>query len=296
MTELVLLRPWWLAALPLLALLGLLSWRRGAHAGGWQKIMPPVMLEAMQKLGHLDRGTSAARLSCLFAAAVLAAGLSGPSVPRQDAPVLAGSGAILIALDMSRSISEGPALADAQVAAAQVLAAANGRPAGLILFNGEAYDIAARTLDPSTLETQIAVLSPETMPGQGSRPAAAFALARDMLSKSPDSDLVLITDGGGIDTATITEAERLTGSGVRILVLTVSGSAGPTVPPDALEKLEIYAIIAAADAPEPVLQKLSAPSLGRTDPVAASLRFLDLGPFLCILAMFPLLSLFRRAA
>lgn len=294
MNEIILLRPWWLAALPLVILIGLWSRHRRPQAGGWQDVMPAPMLNAMQTLGHLQAQTGRSGLSCLLAAALLAAGLAGPAVPRSDAPVLAGSGAILIAIDMSRSVTASPALADAQAAAARVLSAANTRSVGLILFDGEAYDVAAPTMDPSTLETQIAVLGPETMPGGGSRPAAALALARQMLSDVPDGDLVLITDGGGIDAAAASEAERLTGSGARLVLLTLSGFSGPALPPDAFESVSGISVSAPAVAPEPVLRQLSNAGTSRRDRTLTALRFLDLGPFVCVLALIPLLALFRR--
>ena len=52
MSEFALLRPWWLAAVPLLAALALWTWRRGPDAGGWEQIMPAPMLLA-------PRGSSA---------------------------------------------------------------------------------------------------------------------------------------------------------------------------------------------------------------------------------------------
>jgi len=296
MTEFTLLRPCWLAALPLLALLAFQSWRRGPHGGGWAQVMPAAMLGAMRSLGHLNGGNDRSGLYCLAAAALLAAGLAGPALPRNDAPVLAGSGAILIAIDMSRSVAESAALADAQAAAAQILRAANGRAVGLILYDGEAYDIAAPTEDPATLETQIAVLGPETMPGKGSRPAAALALARKMLTGVRDADLVLISDGGGIDGAAIAEARRLTGSGVRLMLLTLSGSARPAAASDAFDRLDGVSASAAALAPEPVLRRLSAISAKRMDRTLTALRFRDLGPFLAALALIPVLFLFRRTA
>lgn len=294
MSEFTLLRPWWLAVLPILILLALWSWRRGGGAGGWEKVMSAPMLEAMRSLGHLHVGNDRSGLSCLLAAGFVATGLAGPAVPRDDAPVLAGSGAMLIAIDMSRSVSESPALADAQAAAAQILRAANGRAIGLILYGGEAYDIAAPTEDPATLETQIAVLGPDIMPGEGSRPAAALALAREMLSGVPDADLVLISDGGGIDAAAAAEAERLTDGGVRLSLLTLSGSVGPPVAVDAFAGLGDMTASATARDPEPVLRRISAAGALRGDRAVTAFRFRDLGPFVAALALIPVLGLFRR--
>ena len=294
MSGLIVLRPWWLTAIPLLALIALWLWRRGPDAGGWERVMPPAMLAAMQTLGHL-RGTGVrAGIAPLVAAALLSFGLCGPAVPRADAPLIASDGAILIAIDMSPSVAKSPALADAQAAAAEVLAAAAGRPVGLLLYSGEAYDVAAPTADPATLETQIAVLGTDTMPSGGSRPATAIALARQMFQGSRDADLVLISDGGGVDEAARAEAQRLVGDGIRLSVLTLAGAAGGPSTPDALEALGSAS--APARAPAPVLRRLSRTGTLDRDPALAALEFWDFGPFVAALAIFPLLSLFRRRA
>ncbi|QIB33687.1 vWA domain-containing protein [Ancylobacter pratisalsi] len=294
MNELVLLRPWWLAALPLLLALAIWQWRRGPHAGGWSRVMPPAMFAAMRALGHLQAGTRGQSVALLASATLLSLGLCGPAVPRADAPVLAGSGAILIALDMSPSVAESPALADAQAAAADLLTAAAGRPVGMLLYSGEAYEVAAPTADPATLESQIAVLGRDTMPGSGSRPASALALARRMLHASRDADLVLISDGGGVDDAARAEAERLAGDGVRLSVLTLTGPAGGSADAAALEALGSLA--APARTPSAVLRRLSQRGTLARDPALSTLAFLDLGPYLAALAGLPLLSLFRRRA
>lgn len=294
MSDLVLLRPWWLLALPLLAILALWRWQQGPAGGGWERVMPPVMVEAMRALGHLGGGARRQGVALLASAFLLSLGLCGPAVPRADAPVLAGSGAVVIALDMSPSVTEGPALADAQAAAAALLTAVSGRPVGMLLYSGEAYEVAAPTSDPATLESQIAVLARDTMPSGGSRPASALALARQMLRASPDADLVLISDGGGVDGAAQAEAERLAGDGVRLSVLTLTGSAGGVSDPAALEALASLA--APARAPSPVLARLAQRGALERDPALSTLAYLDLGPCLAVLAGLPLLGLFRRRA
>ncbi|MGA0563794.1 VWA domain-containing protein [Ancylobacter sp. VNQ12] len=294
MSTLILLRPWWLATLPLLAVLALWLLRREPAAGGWQRVMPPAMLAAMRTLGHLGGEDGRRGLVALTTAGLVGLGLCGPAVPRADAPLLAGSGAILIAIDMSPSVARGPAIADAQAAAAGVLGAAGGRPVGLVLYAGEAYEVAAPTADPATLESQIAVLGTDTMPGGGSRPAAALALARQMLQGSVDADLVLISDGGGVDDAARVETERLAGEGIRLSVLTLAGAAGGKTDIRALETLGSAA--APARSPDAVFRRLSRGGTLERDPALTALQFRDLGPFLAALGIIPLLSLFRRRA
>ncbi len=293
MSDLVLLRPWWLATLPLLALIALWLWRRGPDAGEWEQVMPPAMAAAMRTLGHLGSKSGHGGLAALAAAGLVSLGLTGPAVPRTDAPLLAGSGAILIVLDMSPSVARSPALADAQAAAAGVLGAAGGRPVGLMLYSGEAYEVAAPTADPATLESQIAVLGPDTMPGGGSRPAAALALARQMLAGSGGADVVLISDGGGVDDATRAEAERLAAEGIGLSVLTLDGAEGGKVDVGALDAL---GAAAPARSPDAVFRRLSRTGGIERDPALTALQFRDLGPFLAGFAALPLLSLFRRRA
>lgn len=294
MSSLILLRPWWLAALLVALGLSLLLRRTGRSAGGWEQVMSPAMLKAMRRLGHLNPGGARSGLAALAAACLLVIGLSGPAVPRADAPLIAGTGSILIAIDLSPSVSEGPALADAKAAAASVLSAADGRPVGLILYAGEAYAIAAPTADPAVLESDIAVLGPDTMPAGGSRPAAALALARQMLTGARPADLVLVSDGGGIDAQATTEAGRLRAEGIGLLVLTLDAAAGGPVDRDALVALSDAA--APARSPDRVVDRLAAAGTRDRDEAFTALHVHDLGPFVAALALVPMLALFRRRA
>lgn len=298
MGGMILLRPWWLAAL--VPLLALTAWtlRRRPDAGGWQRVMPPPMLAAMQALGHL--GGLPARWHGLLAPAGLLAlvlGLAGPALPRAGAPVLAQTDAAVIAIDLSPSVATGPALAEAQWAAAGLVQGLAGRPVGLILYGGEAFAAAAPTADGETLETLIAVLDAETVPAPGSRPAAALGLAGQMLDGLRRADLVLISDGGGVDTQAETEADRLSQQGVRISALQLSASApgAPAAAPDALGRLIRGggAVMAAVD-PRPLAARLDSSGASARDPALTALQYRDLGRFIAALAALPLLFMLRR--
>lgn len=288
----ILLRPLWLLALPALAVLALAIWRRGPDAGGWQAVLPVHMRAGLAALGQLGAGAGPLRFLPLAGAAALVAGLAGPAMPRPDTPVLAQSDAVVIAMDMSPSVARGAALQDAQAGAAGLLAGLAGRPVGLILYAGEAYAVAAPTGDPATLETQIAVLDPDTMPDEGSRPAAALALAGQMLRGLRRADLVLVSDGGGFDRAALAEAGRLRDAGVRISALTVAGD-----PPSDGAALRALADgpVARFDDLGPVLRALAASGVTR-DPAMRALQYRDLGPWLVALALICLLPQFRRLA
>ena len=97
MGGLILLRPWWLLALLPVATLAFWSWRRAPDAGGWQSVMSPPMLAAMQALGQLGgRPAGWQRWLAPAALAVMVLGLAGPALPRRDAPLLAQTDAVVI--------------------------------------------------------------------------------------------------------------------------------------------------------------------------------------------------------
>ncbi|WP_237168757.1 VWA domain-containing protein, partial [Paracoccus shandongensis] len=237
MDGLILLRPLWLLAwLPLAGLVAL-RLTRLPDAGGWERVMPRDMLRAMQALGALGgRQPLWQRLLPPGALAALILGLAGPALPRRDAPVLAQADAVVLAVDLSPSVAQGAGLDQAKLAAAGLAQALSGRPVGLILYGGEAFTASAPTLDIGTLQTQIGVLDAETMPGKGSRPAAAIGMAAQMLAGLPRADLVLISDGDGVDRQAVAEADRLAAQGAQISALRLDGRApgAPAAPTDAL--------------------------------------------------------------
>ncbi|MDP5306614.1 VWA domain-containing protein [Paracoccus spongiarum] len=298
MDGLILLRPWWLAGLVPLAALLIWSRRRLPDAGGWQAVMPRDMLAAMVALGALggrpprwQRGLAPAAI------ALLLLGLAGPALPRPDAPLLAQTDAVVLAIDLSPSVAQGPALAEARLAAAGLLQGLAGRPVGLILYSGEAYAIAAPTTDTAVLETQIGVLDAETMPAPGSRAAAGLGQAAALLAGLRRADLVLISDGGGVDAAAVAEADRLDRQGVRISALRLDepAPAAPPVPHDALDRLVRGggAVLPAAEMRQ-MATRLRRSGASLRDPALVALRFRDLGPFLAALAGLPLLVMLRR--
>jgi len=286
----ILLRPWWLLALPALALLVWAVQRRGPDAGGWQAVLSPQMLAGLAALGRIRAEPGWVRLLPLAGAVALVLGLAGPAVPRRDAPVLAQNDAVVIAMDMSASVIRA-GLGDAQAAAAQVMAGLAGRPVGLILYAGEAYVASAPTADPRVLESLIAVLDQDTMPDRSSSPSAALALAGQMLSGLSRADLILISDGGGVDAAAVGEAERLRERGVRVQALSVAGD--PEADAAALERIAVRVLPGVEAAP--IVASLSRSAVSR-DPAAVAMQYRDLGPWLAALALLPLLWKFRRQA
>lgn len=304
MTGFVLLRPWWLLALLPAAGLALWLWRRRA-AGEWAAVIDPELLAAMRRLGHLSAGgADVAPFFACASAGLIAVALAGPATPRAATDTFERLDPIVLMLDLSPSVASGPALAELQAAAAQVLQSAGGRPVGIMVYAADGYIASAPTSDAASLQGTIAVLSAETMPVAGSRPDIALAEARDIFAGATEgadpggADFILISDGGGADRAR-DEARRLADEGARVstLALAPQTPGGPEPDPDTLAELARIGggATAPARAPRPVLERIEAARISRiARSDEAELVFRDLGPWLLGLAGLPALALFRR--
>ena len=301
--SLVLLRPWWLLALLPVAGLALWLWRHRA-AGEWAAVIDPPLLAAMRRLGHLRAGgTDPSPFLACAAAALFSVALAGPAVPRAGGGGFERLDPIVLLLDLSPSVASGPALADLQAAAAQILQSAGARPVGMMVYAADGFVASAPTSDAASLQGLLAVLSPDIMPIAGSRPDIALAEARDIFGAASHADpagadFIVISDGGGADRA-LDEARRLASEGARVstLALAPETPGAPLPNPDALAELARVGggTAAPARAPRPVLAAIEAARIARiarSDDAARVFR--DLGPWLLALAAFPALALFRR--
>ncbi|MGP3697961.1 VWA domain-containing protein [Rhodobacter sp. NSM] len=306
--SILLLRPLWLALLLPIALLALIVWRRRA-AGTWERIVAPLLLERMRGMGYVAPadGRWLGMLPFLVAA-VLVAGLAGPARLRQGALAYDRMDPIILILDMSPSVAATAQLADAQAAAALVLQTAGGRPVGLMLYASDAYVASAPTSDAASLESLVAVLGPETMPVEGSRPDIALSFARELFAADgaaglAGADLIVISDGGGVNARAWEEARRLDEAGARVWALELSRGGLPEgMPPPAADALSGLAKagggdLAPAREPRPLLARMGA---ARARAIARSSQAPDVlddfGRLLVLLALAPALLLFRRPA
>lgn len=302
--EIWLLRPWWLAALPVLLVLAFLLVRQRGGVGGWSGVVDASILPALEALGHVVYPASKKQgFIPLAVIGVLVLALAGPAVRNDRAPAFQNLDAVMLVMDMSPSVARGGNLDDAQAAAARILQNLGGRPVGLIVYAGEPFLVSATTSDASTLESPIAVLGPDTMPAVGSRPDRALAMARDLFAQAGiiGGDVVLISDGGGLATTAFREAGRILDDGGKLSTIFVPpGNMITGMPsPDraGLEKLAETGggIFAQAGSSGPVSAMLERGSqINRAPTELVMLLFMDFGRYLLILAMIPAVLLFRR--
>lgn len=303
---LALLRPWWLLGLPLAAAVAFAAVRQAGGLGDWRRAVDAHLLDALARRGAVVAGKGRGALVAAITASLIALALLGPASERSDASGFRNLDTVILALDLSRSVAESPEFRDAKIAALAAAEAAGTRQVAVIAFAGDAYLVAPPTTDRKGLETTLFALDGQTVPDLGSAPARALGLARKTLKDSGavGCDVVLISDGGGIDDGARGEASGLAADGHALHALYVTPKTVTGAPPgpkqsgrpelDALATLG-GGVSAPVGEPQAVEERLARRPAERLGPGAyASLVWFDYGRWLLVLAAFPALLLFRR--
>jgi Ca-activated chloride channel family protein len=305
LSEFIFLRPWWLVVPPLLLVLGFALRQRG-NGGDWMRAIDPPLLRALERRGAFKgRGTGHPRFPIwLIVAAIIALALAGPAIRIKAGDSFRNIDGVIIALDISKSMIDSGALTEGQIAATQLIdnSAAN-QQVGLVLFAGDAYLGSPFSNDRQMLHPLLGGDLANIIAEQGSAPTRAMALAQIMFSDTAmiGGDLVLVTDGGGIDSAAIDAARALLKAGRRVNVLFVSlEQSDPDIPlPDKAAATRLAAegggILADATNLSPLISALDATLARKLENNGYSpLAWLDFGRYMLILAAAPFLILFGR--
>ncbi len=294
MNDLVLLRPLWLIALPVLVVLGVWLMRRPARLGAWAGAVDPGLMAAMARIGRVPEAqTGRAVLWPLAAAGCVAVALAGPAIPRRDAPAFRNLDGVVLVMDLSPSMEEDGQLEALITAARVVLARLGSRPAGLVVYAGDAFLAAPLTTDTRQLGLTVALLEADMITDPGSRPGRGLAEAIALLQAAEivAGDVVLFTDGGGIDAETEARAGDLPGIGARLWALSVGAPSADLTRLAALGGGGAYAATEAAALTDEMARG-RAVRLGETD--IALLYLEDLGRCLLIPALLLAALTFRR--
>jgi len=278
--ELHLLRPLWLLALLPLAGLLWLWWRQRGSGGDWQRICDPALLPHL-----LIRGAAAApRWPLLLMGlggglGILA--LAGPVWHKLDQPVFRETSALVIALDLSRSM-DSPDLAPSRLVRARlklldILERRREGQTALLVFADQPFAVTPLTDDTDTIASLAGALETSLMPGQGSRPDRALGKARELLSQAgvDQGHVLLITDSAG-DPATAQAMASLQEDGHRGHLLGVGTPEGAPIPvADGGFLKDAKGAIVIPGLDEPALRRLAQAGGGRYARLAVDDRDLD---------------------
>jgi Ca-activated chloride channel family protein len=231
------LRPaWFLALIPLAGLLMVL-WRQRSAGRSWQTVVDPRLLPHLLVGGEERRspwGVTAVALGGLLAITASA----GPVWTKLQQPVFRRESALVVLLDLSRSMDAGDLqpsrLQMAKFKLRDILARRKEGDTALIVYAADPFVVAPLTNDVATIARQLPSLTTDLMPAQGSRADRAIIKALDLLHQAGavHGDLLLITDGIDNDApASLHEAVKKTlDAGYRMSVLGVGTADGAPIP------------------------------------------------------------------
>jgi len=228
------LRPEWLWALPLIALMTLGLARRQLAPGSWHRIIDPALAPYVLSRTQIRRLNYRWWL-ILIGGLLVALALAGPSWNRVEQPVFRSEQAVVIALDLSRSMDAQDLtpsrLTRARLKILDILERRQSGQTALVVYSSNAFTVTPLTTDADTVAALVNSLSTDIMPSRGTYPVSAITKSQKLLEQAGAAfgEVLLITDGG-TSPAAERAAKDLQRAGYSLSVLGVGTSGGAPIP------------------------------------------------------------------
>ena len=229
------LRPWWLALLPVVVWLLWQLVRGRVEGGGWRSVVDAPLRSHVLAEPAVLRESRWPLLAALACGAVALVALAGPTWERQPVPAFRSEEALVVALDLSRSMDaadvEPSRIARARLKVLDLLARRSAGQTALVVFSTHAFTVTPLTTDTRTISSLVGAVSTSIMPTQGSSLAAGLNKAAALLRQTGlrAGDILAITDAD-VATADVELAGKLRGEGFKVSVLAVGTEQGAPIP------------------------------------------------------------------
>ncbi len=228
------LRPEWLwGFLPLTGLLIVLT-KHKATAQLWESVCDAHLLPHVL-MGTPGKQSSSPVILLGLGWTLALVALAGPVWSKLPQPVFRAKSALVIILDVSRSM-DAQDIAPSRLTRAKhkildILQTRKEGQTALVVFAGDAFVVSPLTDDARTMKTLVQTLETNLMPVQGSRPDLALTIGHDLLVQAgiPGGNLLLITDGK-VDSAAIHILKQVAQKDRTISILGVGTEDGAPIP------------------------------------------------------------------
>jgi Ca-activated chloride channel family protein len=248
MSDFHFIRPWWLLAFIVLFLSLRLIKQLTISQSGWQQFIPKHLNNVLISANNNSKPISLILPFIIGTLAILA--LAGPTWEKQPQPVYQVNRGSVLIMDMSYSMYSTDVqpnrLTRARFKAIDLLNSINEGDIGLVAYAGDAFVISPLTEDINNIKLLLPSLTPEIMPVLGSNPLAALDLANTMLKNAGHitGDIYWFTDGiDQSDRQDIIEWARKHGHHLNILGIGTNQGAPIKLPNGELMKDDNGAII-----------------------------------------------------
>lgn len=228
------LRPEWLWALPLIGAMTYSLARRRLAPGSWQNVVDPALAPYVLSRAQV-KSLGYRWWLILFGGIIAVLALAGPSWNRVEQPVFRSEQAVVIALDLSRSMDAQDLtpsrLTRARLKILDILERRSGGQTALVVYSSNAFTVTPLTNDADTVAALVNSLSTDIMPSRGSYPLAAINKGKQLLEQAGVvlGEVLLITDGG-TSPAAERAAKELQDFGYTLSVLGVGTTEGAPIP------------------------------------------------------------------
>jgi Ca-activated chloride channel homolog len=229
------LRPFWLLLAPVGAWLIWQLLRGRADGGGWRAVVAPSLRPYVLAEPEVLRDSRLALLAALAAWVLGIVALAGPAWERLPVPAFRSEEALVVALDLSRSMDAGDLepsrLGRAKLKLLDLLERRAAGQTALVVFSTHAFTVTPLTTDTRTISSLVTSVDTNIMPTQGGSIAAGLEKAAMLLEQTGLSrgDVLLITDSE-VEEADLDLAGELAGDGYRVSVLAVGTEQGAPIP------------------------------------------------------------------
>jgi len=226
------LRPHWFYGFIPLIILSLLFIKSYTHSKSWQSIIDPKLLPHLL-VGKSSKRSALPDILYFILGALIIISLAGPAWEKRPQPVFKEQSALVIALDLSRSMDAGDIkpsrLTRARHKITDILNQRKLGQTALIVYAADAYTVSPLTDDTATITALLSSLTTNLMPAQGTRTDKALVQAASLLKNAGVShgDILLVTD----DIETDAKATfRKISEDHRISILAVATKDGAPIP------------------------------------------------------------------
>ncbi|HEU4616436.1 MAG TPA: VWA domain-containing protein, partial [Gammaproteobacteria bacterium] len=175
-------------------------------------------------------------IAAALAAWILATlALAGPAWQRVPVPAFRTNEALVVALDLSRSMDaadlQPSRLARARLKLLSLLERRTGGQTGLVVFSANAFTVTPLTTDTRTISSLVGALTTDIMPSQGSYIEAGLDKAASLLKQANanEGEILLISDAD-VSAQALEKARALRRDGIRTSVLAVGTENGAPIP------------------------------------------------------------------
>ena len=231
------IRAYWLLALIPAALLIWLYSTTQLKSRNWASVIDPRLLPHLLKgaptAAHKIKNKTASSLLLFAVASGLIISLAGPAFEKRPQPVFKAQSALVIILDLSRSMDAGDIkpsrLSRAHFKINDILKQRKEGQSALIVYAADAYAVSPLTDDAATIAAQIPALETGIMPAQGSRLDIALDKAVELFSNAGHAkgDIFILSDSA--TQADINKAAELNARGFASSVLAIGTEQGAPI-------------------------------------------------------------------